>query len=148
MRIIQFSIRIFSIIVFCLSSNIYADEGAAGVVKERIERFKQNKKDLKSMKSAIEAGDMKELQVLTARMEKWAKDIPSAFPPHSNPKPSEASDEIWRTFDDFKNKAANHRTAVQELMQASQAGSSTQVLNKALDRLGASCKSCHKAYKK
>ena len=69
MRIIQFSIRIFSIIVFCLSSNIYADEGATSVVKERIERFKQNKKDLKSMKSAIEAGDMKELQVLAARME-------------------------------------------------------------------------------
>ena len=72
----------------------YAHSGATGIVKERMDFFKQNKDNLKSIKTHLRNGDLDAIVPLAKQIRDWAEKMPAYFPAGSGGKPSEASPQI------------------------------------------------------
>ena len=122
------------------SLNLHAHEGATGVVKERMDAFKQAKKDMRILKDAVSDGDTATVQRLATRMLNTAEAIPARFPEGSNAAPSEALDEVWLEWDGFMKATQKFESASQRLLD--EPGSMD-----ALRDLGNSCKYCHDRYR-
>ena len=72
-------------ILLCLSTVSFAHEGAEGVVKERMDRFKENKEAMKAIKGNL-AGDTAVIAQKASEIEAWAKEMVnfSLRVPHSH----------------------------------------------------------------
>ncbi|HKY07241.1 MAG TPA: cytochrome c, partial [Candidatus Binatia bacterium] len=88
-----------------------------------------------------------------ATIEAKAKDImstsdqiPALFPKGSTKGKTKAKDEIWEKNDDFVKHAKNLNKAAAELAAAAKASNDADVAVK-VKELGATCSSCHKAYR-
>ena len=122
-----------------------ADVGA--LVQKRQQAFKQNKKDAQGIKAALASGDMQAVREAALRIAAWAKEIPAAFPPDSNPPPTDARDDIWLNWEDFKQKAEDNRKAAQALADAVEQKASADTLRVRFGAVGQSCKACHDNFK-
>ena len=123
-----------------------AHSGATGIVKERMDMFKRNQKNLKAIKSHIRGEDYGSIAKLAHEIGDWAEKMPEYFPEGSNVKPSEASPKIWEDFSGFKRAAMKNETATKRLIAAAEAGDQTAVVE-AFKAVASSCKSCHQSYK-
>lgn len=121
-----------------------AHEGATGVVKERMDRFKESKETMKALKGALD--DPARVEVLGQDLLAWAQEMTDYFPPDSNPAPSEARDRIWEEFDAFKKLASEYAEATQAMIDTARAGETDQIPT-AYRNVGQACKNCHKKYK-
>ena len=125
-----------------VSGAVFAHSGATGIVKERMDRFKESKQSIRALRGAIRDGDSATIDRLTGELAKWAAEIPDAFPANSNPPPSEARDRIWEDWQGFVDASTEFEAAALRLQNA---GLSEQA--GALKALGASCKACHQDYR-
>ena len=123
-----------------------AHSGATGIVKERMDMFKKNQKNLKAIKSHIRGKDYDSIAKLANEIRVWAAKMPEYFPEGSNIKPSEASPKIWEDFTGFKRAAMKNETATKKLIAAAKAGNQTAVVE-GFKAVASSCKSCHQSYK-
>jgi len=133
-------------VLLCLSTLSLAHEGAEGVVKERMDRFKENKKAMKAIKGSL-ASDTAVIAQKASEIEAWAKEMVNFFPEGSTQPPSEALPAIWKEFDRFTDLASANEKAAAKLKNLAQSGADTSALNGAFRSLGKTCKDCHNDYK-
>ena len=67
-----------------------AHEGATGVVKDRMDRFKASKESVKQLKKSLKTRDWSVIQQEAKDLQNWASEMSNFFPEGSNGKPSEA----------------------------------------------------------
>ena len=130
----------------CLSTISIAHEGAEGVIKERMDRFKQNKEAMKAIKGNL-SGDAAVIAQKASEIEAWAKEIVNFFPEGSNQSPSEALPTIWKEFDRFTELANANAKVAANLKTLAQTGADTNALTNGFKALGKTCKDCHNDYK-
>ena len=133
-------------VLLCLSTVSFAHDGAEGVVKERMDRFKENKKAMKAIKGNL-TGDTAIIAQKASGIEAWAKDMVNFFPKGSTQPPSEALPAIWKEFDRFTDLARANEKAAANLKNLAQSGADTSALSGAFRSLGKTCKDCHNDYK-
>ena len=133
-------------VLLCLSTVSFAHDGAEGVVKERMDRFKENKKAMKAIKGNL-TGDTAIIAQKASGIEAWAKDMVNFFPEGSTQPPSEALPAIWKEFDRFIDLARANEKAAANLKNLAQSGADTSALSGAFRSLGKTCKDCHNDYK-
>lgn len=125
----------------------FAHEGASGVVKERMERFKTSQLLLREIVKFAKQANFDEVKSRAEILALWGSEMPSYFPPGSNPKPSEASERIWQDFADFTWQASEFAKASKKLAQSAQTGDQKASLA-AAQAVAKSCKGCHQTYRK
>ena len=128
------------------SSISLAHEGATGIIKERMERFKENKEGMKVIKGNL-GKDTTLIAQKASEIETWANEMANFFPEGSNQAPSEALSTIWTNFEDFKAKAVANATAASDLKTLAQSGADESALINGFKALGKTCKDCHNDYK-
>ena len=133
-------------VLLCLSTVSFSHEGAEGVVKERMDRFKENKKAMKAIKGNL-AGDTAVIAQKASEIEAWAKEMVNFFPEGSTQPPSEALPAIWKEFDRFTHLARANEKMAANLKNVAQSGADTGALIGAFRSLGKTCKDCHNDYK-
>ena len=133
-------------VLLCLSTVSFAHEGAEGVVKERMDRFKENKEAMKAIKGNL-AGDTAVIAQKASEIEAWAKEMVNFFPEGSTQPPSEALPAIWKEFDRFTDLASANEKAAANLKNLSLSGADRGALSSAFRSLGKTCKDCHNDYK-
>ena len=134
-------------LLICISSISGAHEGAEGVVKERMDRFKENKSAMKTIKRNL-SGDTVVIAQKASEIEAWASEMVNFFPEGSSQPPSEALPEIWNAFDHFTELANANATAAANLKKLAESGADTNALTNGLKALGKTCKDCHNDYRK
>ena len=133
-------------VLLCLSPVSFAHEGAEGVVKERMDRFKENKEAMKAIKGNL-AGDTAVIAQKASKIEAWAKEMVNFFPEGSTQPPSEALPAIWKEFDRFTDLASANEKAAANLKNLARSGADTGALIGVFRSLGKTCKDCHNDYK-
>ena len=133
-------------VLLCLSTVSFAHEGAEGVVRERMDRFKENKKTMKAIKGNL-AGRYRCHRSESVRDRAWAKEMVNFFPrvPHSHRQ--RHSRLSGREFDRFTDLASANEKAAANLKNLAQSGADTSALGGAFRSLGKTCKDCHNDYK-
>ena len=140
------NLAIIAFILVGLSGTGLAHEGATGIIKERMERFKKNKEDIKAIKANL-AKDTAVIIQKASEIETWANQMVDFFPEGSNQAPSEALSAIWTNFEDFTAKAVANANAASDLKKLAQSGADQSSLIKGFKVLGKTCKDCHNDYK-
>ena len=89
--------KLIGLVVFVatLSSNSQAHDGAVGIVKERMDKFKASERATKTIKQAISRGDTAKILTEAKSLVSWSREMEAYFPKNTNQAPSEARDEIW-----------------------------------------------------
>ena len=86
---------------------LHANEGAQGVVKERMDKFKISKKMMQTIHKSIQNEDFGTIEKSATTLYNWSKEMIKYFPEGSDVAPSEASADIWLNPEGFK-KAVNN----------------------------------------
>ena len=121
---------------------VLAHEGAIGIVKERMDKFKASEKATKRIKQALSRGDTAVVMAEAEFLVSWASEMDSYFPENSNQSPSEAKDEIWLQWDDFVDAIQSFENASTALIDAA-ATEDPRAMDGAFSDMTKSCKSCH-----
>lgn len=115
------------------------------IVEQRVKRFKQSGADIQSVfKKHIPAKNYGGIEAAALRIAVWASQMPDAFPKGSTS--VGARDSLWDNFADFKAKAEANETAARNLKAAVGSRDMQQIVA-AAKKVGATCKSCHEAYR-
>ena len=123
-----------------------AHKGATGVVKQRMDYFKESQKRLKSISKAIKAKDYWDIEKNSAWLTQWGKEMTSLFPEDSLSPPTEASPLIWENFDDFSARAADFMQASRALTLHAEE-EDYAAITAAFREVAQSCKACHSQYR-
>ena len=123
-----------------------AHKGATGVVKQRMDYFKESQKRLKSISRAIKAKDYRDIQENSAWLAQWGGEMISLFPEDSLSPPTEASPLIWENFDDFSAHAQVFMQASRRLALHAEA-EDYAATTAAFREVAQSCKACHSQYR-
>jgi len=138
------------VITLCLLGSLavvtQAHEGAEGVIKERMDRFKENKESMKAIKANL-GRDASVIAKEALAIQNWANQLTNFFPEGSTQSPSEALPAIWENFEDFKARAAANANAAGDLATLARSGADTSALTNGFKALGKTCKDCHNDYK-
>ena len=139
-------------ISFLLISNIVsitpllANEGAQGVVKERMDKFKISKKMMQTIHKSIQNEDFETIKKSATTLHNWSKEMIKYFPEGSDVAPSEASTNIWLDPDGFKKAVNNFELASLKLIN----NSKEKDFDKTVDSfrsLAGTCKGCHQKFR-
>ena len=139
-------------ISFLLISNIVsitpllAHEGAKGIVKERMDKFKMSKKMMQTIHKSIQNEDFVTIEKSATTLHKWSKEMIKYFPEGSDGAPSEASANIWLDPDGFKKAVNNFELASLQLIN----NSKEKDFDKTVDSfrsLAGTCKGCHQKFR-
>ena len=139
-------------ISFLLISSIFsitpllANEGAQGVVKERMDKFKISKKMMQTIHKSIQSEDFETIEKSATTLYNWSKEMIKYFPEGSDGAPSEASADIWLNPDGFKKAVNNFELASLKLIN----NSKERDFDKTVDSfrsLAGTCKGCHQKFR-
>ena len=139
-------------ISFLLISSIFsitpllANEGAQGVVKERMDKFKISKKMMQTIHKSIQNEDFVTIEKSATTLHNWSKEMIKYFPEGSDGAPSEASANIWLDPDGFKKAVNNFELASLKLIN----NSKEKDFDKTVDSfrsLAGTCKGCHQKFR-
>ena len=116
--------------------------------EERKKRFKASGASMKALyREYLPAQDYQAIKAEATVLVKWAKDMPEAFPFGSDSDNDEAKPNIWTDFEGFKSAALVFEEASLELQNAAEQND-ISLVKTAIGGVGASCKACHKKYRK
>ena len=101
-------------------------------------------KTLGDMAKGVTRFDVAKARTASKTIATHAAETPGLFRPEEHDPKSEALPSIWENYDDFTAKAAEAERTALELSASIYEWSD---LEPALRRLGATCASCHKAYR-
>ena len=139
-------------ISFLLISSIFsitpllANEGAQGVVKERMDKFKISKKMMQTIHKSIQSEDFETIEKSATTLYNWSKEMIKYFPEGSDGAPSEASADIWLDPEGFKKAVNNFELASLKLIN----NSKEKDFDKTVDSfrsLAGTCKACHQKFR-
>jgi len=85
-------VALASTMLFGMQQSVFAHEGATGVVKERMDRFKASKESVKQIKRALKTEDWSVIQQEAKDLQRWASEMSDFFQReatenHLKPKP-------------------------------------------------------------
>ncbi len=123
-----------------------AHRGATGVVKARMDDMGALKSEMKVLSAFVrrpETFDATRTRRAVATLNTVAARMEHRFPKGSLQPPSEAKPEIWQDWPAFEREIAKFASATETLGQAT----SFAAFQAAFVDVGASCRSCHKAFK-
>ena len=125
---------------------LLANEGAKGVVKERMDKFKMSKKMMQTIHKSIQNEDFETIEKSATTLYNWSKEMIKYFPEGSDGAPSEASADIWLDPDGFKKAVNNFELASLKLIN----NSKEKDFDKTVDSfrsLAGTCKGCHQKFR-
>lgn len=125
-----------------------AHEGATGVVKERMDLMKGQKKAMKvigDMAKGKKRFDAAKAAKAARDLETTTKKIPDLFPEGSNRHPSEALDAVWQEWDRFTGNAKDAEAAAKAL--ATELEGDAESWKDGFKKLTEACKSCHESFR-
>ena len=128
------------------STASYAQEDAIGIVKERKDLFKKSQQDIKALYSSIRGGELENVKTKAIALAKWGAVMPNYFPEGSGGGVSEASAEIWKDFEGFKDAANSFELAALSVVDAVDRDVKGAIIS-AAKSVGNSCKSCHRKFR-
>ena len=122
-----------------------AHKGATGVVKQRMDAMKDMQKALNAMLSGKQAMDRAAAIGLAETIrDQSGVHMAELFPDGSLNHPSEALPKVWENWSDFRAEADELEREADALARSLTDGDASAQFK----RVAASCKSCHKAYRK
>ena len=132
---------------FLLSTaNTFAHEGATGIIKERMDKFKESKQLMKKINVGLQNDDFKVIEESAQMLLLWSKEMHNFFPEGSDVSPSEASSDIWLNPEGFNKAIKNFELASLELINQSNTNDSDKTIN-AFRNLADTCKGCHQKFR-
>jgi cytochrome c556 len=137
---------IIAVLFSALAFHSYAHSGATGLVKERMDNFKNSKRSMKLMKNAIKENDHSLVALESEKLVRWGEVMHTYFPEGSNQKPSEALPIIWQEWSIFEEHRVEYLQQAQALMQSAES-QDLSAIKSTYGLLAKSCKSCHERYK-
>lgn len=123
-----------------------AHEGATGIVKDRMDRFKQSNADIRAVARLVQSAQFDEIAEISQRMNIWANEMAEYFPHGSDGRPSEAAAEIWTEPEGFAAAINAYIQATEALMTAAAEENAMDVM-RTFQATADSCKSCHRRYR-
>ena len=139
-------------ITFLLISSIIsitpllAHEGAKGVVKERMDKFKMSKKMMQTIHKSIQNEDFATIEKSATTLYNWSKEMIKYFPEGSDGAPSEASRDIWLDPNGFKKAVDNFELASLKLINKSKEKDFDMTVE-SFGSLAGTCKGCHQKFR-
>lgn len=131
-----------------LFTPVWANEAGpyeSAIVEQRVKRFKQSGADIQSVfKKHLPAKNFAAIEAAAVRIAVWAAQMPDAFPEGSTSKG--ARETLWENFSDFKAKAEANEAAARNLKAVAETQDMQKIVA-AAQQVGATCKSCHDAYR-
>ena len=127
-------------------SPLLAHEGAKGIVKERMDKFKMSKKMMQTIHKSIQNEDFSTIEKSAITLYNWSKEMIKYFPKGSDVPPSEASGDIWLNPEGFKKAVNNFELASLKLIN----NSKEKDFDKSVDAfrgLAGTCKGCHQKFR-
>ena len=134
------------LLVFVSVNPIFAHEGATGVIKERMDKFKMSKTMMKQINIGLRENDFENIEKSAQKLLSWSKEMSKYFPEGSDVSPSEASKNIWLDPNGFSNAIKNFEEASLELVNQAQTENSDASIQ-AFRNLANTCKGCHQKFK-
>ena len=131
--------------IFSLTQ-LYAHEGAKGIIKERMDKFKMSKNLMKKINKGLQNDDFLTIEKSAQTLFKWGKEMPNYFPEGSDTPPSEASSDIWLDPEGFKKAIKNFELASLQLITQSQNKDFDMTVN-SFRNLAKTCKGCHQKFR-
>jgi len=134
------------LLIFVLVNPTFAYEGATGVVKERMDKFKMSKTMMKQINVSLRENDFENIEKSAQKLLSWSKEMSKYFPEGSDVSPSEASKSIWLDPNGFSKAIKNFEEASLELVNQAQAENSEDSIQ-AFRNLANTCKGCHQKFR-
>ena len=131
---------------FVFITPLLAHEGATGVIKERMDKFKMSKKMMKTIHRSIQNEDFETIGKSGITLLKWSKEMINYFPEGSEVAPSEASGDIWLDPEGFKKAVNKFELASQKLVDNSKEKNFDKTVV-AFRGLARTCKGCHQKFR-
>ena len=132
---------------FLLSTaNTFAHEGAKGIIKERMDKFKESKQLMKKINAGLQNDDFEVIEESAQMLFLWSKAMHNFFPEGSDISPSEASSDIWLNPEGFNKAIKNFELASLELINQSNTNDKDNTIN-AFRNLAGTCKGCHQKFR-
>ena len=131
---------------FVFITPLLAHEGATGVIKERMDKFKMSKKMMQTIHKSIQNEDFETIEKSATTLHNWSKEMIKYFPEGSDGAPSEASADIWLDPEGFKKAVNNFELASLKLIN----NSKEKDFDKTVDSfrsLAGTCKGCHQKFR-
>ena len=125
---------------------LLAHEGATGIVKERMDKFKMSKKMMQTIHKSIQNEDFETIEKSATTLHNWSKEMIKYFPEGSDVAPSEASADIWLDPDGFKKAVNNFELASLKLVDNSKEKNLDKTVV-AFRGLARTCKGCHQKFR-
>ena len=119
--------------------------GEENIIEKRIYLFKKADNSMVKIKKLIQLKNYGKIVLEANIINKWSENIPSLFPigtQASMTNNSDASENIWTSFNDFTSKA-NKTEFYSKLMVKSANEKNLDALLKAFRETSKSCNSCH-----
>ena len=127
-------------------TQLYAHEGAKGIIKERMDKFKMSKSLMKKINKGLQNDNFIIIEKSAQTLLDWSKEMSNYFPEGSDTPPSEASSDIWLDPEGFKIAIKNFELASLELITQSQSENFDMTVNSFRD-LAQTCKGCHQKFR-
>ena len=127
-------------------TQLYAHEGAKGIIKERMDKFKMSKNLMKKINKGLQNDDLVIIEKSAQTLLDWSKEMSNYFPEGSDTAPSEASSDIWLDSEGFKVAIKNFELASLELITQSQNKDFDMTVN-SFRNLAKTCKGCHQKFR-
>ena len=143
---LRFFLTLLTTIMLIFSTASYAQEDAIGIVKERKDLFKKSQQDIKALYASIRSDELGDIRTDAVALAQWGAVMPDYFPEGSGGGVSEASSEIWKNFDGFKDAAKTFELAALSVVAAVDQGNKGAIISTAKS-VGDSCKSCHRKFR-
>ena len=125
---------------------LLAHEGATGIVKERMDKFKMSKKMMQTIHSSIQNEDFETIGKSGITLLKWSKEMINYFPKGSDEAPSESSRDIWLDPEGFKKAVNNFELASLKLVDNCKEKNFDKTVV-AFRGLARTCKGCHQKFR-
>ena len=133
-------------ILITAAMTLTASVASADIIAERKAGFKGNIAALKTIKSALGAGDLTPVIGAAESVADWSARMTSYFPEGSDEGETNARMDIWLDFDDFTAKAKSAEDAALKLAALAKAGDMDGA-KQGFKSLAGTCKTCHQSYK-
>ena len=131
--------------IFSLTQ-LYAHEGAKGIIKERMDKFKMSKSLMKKINKGLQNDNFIIIEKSAQTLLDWSKEMSNYFPEGSDTPPSEASSDIWLDPEGFKIAIKNFELASLELITQSKSKNFDMTVS-SFRNLAQTCKGCHQKFR-
>lgn len=125
---------------------LLANEGATGVIKERMNKFKMSKKMMQTIHKSIQNEDFGTIEKSATTLYNWSKKMIKLFPEGSDGAPSEASTDIWLDPEGFKKAVNNFELASLKLINDTKEKDFEKTVD-SFRSLAGTCKGCHQKFR-